>query len=88
MTAQPLRGWTAGDGPCRTIGVIAVIVPPSRWQRVAITALLVVPLVLVVGLSAPAWLVLPFLPERRRDAVIGFLGCLIDWVKAIADAAD
>jgi hypothetical protein len=61
-----------------------VILPPSRWQRVAITALLVLPLVLVVGLSAPAWLVLPFLSEPRRNAVIQFLGCLIDWIKAIA----
>jgi len=60
-----------------------VIFLPSRWQRVAITALLVLPLMLVVGLSAPAWLVLPFLSERRRDAVIKFLGCLIDWIKAI-----
>jgi hypothetical protein len=69
------------------IGVLAVILPPSRWQRVAITALLVLPLVLVVGLSAPAWLVLPFLPERSRDAVINFLRCLIDWVKTIAGSA-
>lgn len=64
-----------------------MILPSSRWQRVAVTALLVLPLVLVVGLSAPAWLVLPFLPEGRRDAVISFLRCLIDWVKTIAGAA-
>ena len=57
--------------------------PPSRWQRVAITALLVLPLLLIVVLSAPAWAVLPFLSEPRRDTVIKFLGCLIDWVKAI-----
>jgi hypothetical protein len=69
------------------IGVTAVILPSSRWQRVAITALLVLPLVLIVGLSAPAWLVLPFLSEPRRDAVIKFLGCLIDWIKAIAGSA-
>jgi hypothetical protein len=84
MIAQPLRGLGVGDGPLPSIGVIAVILPSSRWQRVAVTALLVLPLVLVVGLSAPAWLGLPFLSEARRDAVIRFLGCLIDWVKAIA----
>jgi hypothetical protein len=75
-----------GDGHCRMIGVIVVIFP-SRWQRVAITALLVLPLLLVVVLSAPAWLVLPFLSERRCDAVLRLLGCLIDWIKAIVGAA-
>ena len=61
-----------------------MFVPPGRWQRVAITALLVVPLVIVVVLSAPGWVVLPFLSEARRNAVLQFLGCLIDWIKAIA----
>jgi len=61
-----------------------VILPSAHWQRVVITALLVVPLVLVVGLSAPTWLVLPFLSEPRRNAVLQFLGCLIDWIRAIA----
>jgi hypothetical protein len=70
----------------RAIGVIVVFVPPGRWQRVAITALLVVPLVIVVVLSAPCWVVLPFLPEARRNAVLQFLGCLIDWIKAIASS--
>jgi hypothetical protein len=58
--------------------VIVVIVPPARWQRAVITALLVVPLVLVIGLSAPMWLALPFLSESRRNTVLEFLGCLID----------
>lgn len=60
------------------------MMPPGRWQRVVITALLVVPLVLVIGLSAPAWLALPFLSESRRKTVLTFLGCLIDWIRAIA----
>ena len=72
----------AGDN-C-AIGVIVVILPSARWQRVAITALLVIPLVLIVALSAPAWLVLPFLPEPRRNAVLQLLNCLIEWIKAIA----
>ena len=61
-----------------------MILLTARWQRVVITALLVLPLVLVVGLSAPAWLALPFLSEPRRNAVIQFLGCLIDWIKTIS----
>jgi hypothetical protein len=64
--------------------VIVVILPSARWQRAVIAALLVIPLVLVIGLSAPGWLVLPFLSEPRRCAVLQFLGCLIDWIKAIA----
>lgn len=71
----------------RPIGVIGVILPSAHWQRVVITALLVLPLVLVVGLSAPGWLVLPFLSEPRRNAVIQLLGCLIDWIKAITGPA-
>jgi hypothetical protein len=66
------------------IGVIVVMVPPARWQRVAVTALLVIPLVLVIGLCAPMWLALPFLPEQRRHTVLQFLRYLIDWVEAIA----
>jgi hypothetical protein len=64
--------------------MLVVIVPSVRWQRVAITALLVVPLVLVIGLSAPTWLVLPFLSEPRRKTALQFLGYLIEWIKAIA----
>jgi hypothetical protein len=64
--------------------VIAVIFPSARWQRVVITALLVVPLVLVVTLSAPTWLALPFLSEPRRNAVLQFLSCLIDWIETVA----
>jgi len=58
--------------------------PSSRWSRVLITALLVLPLTLIVVLSAPAWLVWPFLPQSRSEAVLKFLGNLIDWIKAIA----
>lgn len=65
-----------------------MIVPSARWQRVAITALLVVPLVLVIGLSAPMWLALPFLSESRRNTVLQFLGYLIDWIKAITGSTE
>jgi hypothetical protein len=66
------------------IGVSVVIMPSAHWQRIVITALLVMPLVLVIALSAPAWLVWPFLSEPRRNAVLQFLGHLIDWIKTIA----
>jgi hypothetical protein len=66
--------------------VSPVILPPSRWQRVAITALLVLPVLLIVALSAPAWVALPFLSESRRETVIEFLGCLNDWIKNISEA--
>jgi hypothetical protein len=65
-----------------------VILPSGHWQRPAVAALLAIPLVLVVALSAPAWLVLPFLSEPRRNTVLRFAGCLIDWVKAIQGSAD
>lgn len=64
-----------------------MILPSARWQRVFIIALLVLPLVLIISLSAPAWLVLPFLSGPRRNAVIKFLGYLIDWTKTIAGSA-
>lgn len=64
-----------------------MILPSSRWQRVAITALLVLPLVLIVALSAPGWLVFPFLPQTGRDSVMTLLDRLIDWIKAIAPRA-
>jgi hypothetical protein len=56
----------------------------ARWQRVAVTALLVLPLILVVALSSPAWVVLPFLSQPRRDAVLQLLDRLIVWIKTIA----
>jgi hypothetical protein len=68
----------------RLIGAQAVILPTAQFQRVTIAALLSLPLLLIVALSAPAWIVLPFLSTGRRTAVIKFLGCLILWVKAIA----
>jgi len=60
-----------------------VILPSGHWQRAVITALLVIPLVLVVLLTAPAWLVMPFLSESRRNSVLDLLDRLIDWIKAI-----
>ena len=82
--AVEIRGSPAHD---HVIGVPGMILPPARWQRVFVVALLVLPLLVVVGLSAPGWLVLPLLSEPRRKAVIQLLRCLIDWIKAIAEVA-
>lgn len=58
--------------------------PPLHGQRIAIVAVLVVPLVAVVLLSAPAWLTWPFLPAERRTTVLEFLDRLIEWSKVLA----
>jgi hypothetical protein len=42
----------------------AVIAPSARWQSTTIVAILVIPLLAVVLLSAPAWVALA-LPKRR-----------------------
>jgi hypothetical protein len=46
------------------IVVNPVLIPTTmRWQRVAVAALLTLPLVLVVALSAPGWVILAVLVE-------------------------
>jgi len=61
-----------------------MIVPSPRWQAAAIAAIAVVPLLVVVVLSAPAWLALPFLNADRRTAVLDFLKQLVEWVRVVA----
>ena len=58
--------------------------PGPGWQRVALTALLVIPLILVITLMTPAWLLWPFLPDKRRNDVRALIGQLIDWIKVAA----
>ena len=65
-------------------GSVTVFVPSSRWQRAVIAAILIIPLVVVVLLSAPAWILWPFLDAERRTAVLGFLDRLIEWIKVLA----
>jgi hypothetical protein len=61
-----------------------VFVAWSRWQRAVIAAILVIPLLAVVLLSAPAWIAWPFLATDRRTAVLDFLDRLIEWIKILA----
>jgi hypothetical protein len=53
-------------------------------QRAVITAILTIPLLVIVVLSVPAWLSWPFLSGDRRTAVLQFVERLIDWVTAVA----
>jgi hypothetical protein len=62
----------------------SVFVAWSRWQRAVIAAILVMPLLAVVLLSAPAWIAWPFLATHRRTAVLDFLHRLIEWIKILA----
>ena len=61
-----------------------MFIPTPRWQRVVIAVVLVVPLIPVVILSAPAWLVWPFLSADRRAAVMQFLDRIVEWIKVLS----
>ncbi|MFE7530321.1 hypothetical protein ACFU7Y_32085 [Kitasatospora sp. NPDC057542] len=58
--------------------------------RHALIGLKVLPVVLVVVLSAPAWLSWPFLPERRQQFVLAMVKALADWTQGTSreDTAD
>ncbi len=51
----------------------------SIWGRVLVAAITMLPLVLVVILSAPGWLITPFLSEPRRRSVAGHLREIRRW---------
>jgi hypothetical protein len=61
-----------------------MFVPIPRWQRAVIAAVLVIPLLPVVILSAPAWVAWPFLSTDRRAAVMQFLDRIIEWIKVLS----
>jgi hypothetical protein len=45
----------------------------------AFVALKLLPVLVVVVLSAPAWLTWPFLPEPRQRVVLDMVKALADW---------
>lgn len=53
------------------------------WLRLLVVALLSLPLLCVVLLSAPAWATWPFLSEDKRKTVLSFVEQLTQWAKAI-----
>jgi hypothetical protein len=58
--------------------------PRGGWPRVALAALLVVPLVLLLLLMTPCWLTWPFLADKRRSDVRAIISTFVDWIKAVA----
>ncbi|MGR3871580.1 hypothetical protein ACUXZZ_23755 [Streptomyces graminifolii] len=54
----------------------------SAWLKHALIALKILPVVLVVVLSAPAWLTWTFLPEQRQRVVLDMVKALADWTQA------
>ncbi|MFD8614474.1 hypothetical protein [Streptomyces sp. NPDC059631] len=47
-----------------------------------LVALRILPLIIVVALLAPAWMLWVFLPEQRQKRVIDLMKQLIEWTKA------
>jgi hypothetical protein len=60
--------------------------PPPGWQRVAIAAILVLPLLVLVLLSMPAWITFPFLAADRRKTILQFVDRITDWAKTLTNS--
>jgi hypothetical protein len=63
-----------------------MLMPRPNWvgQRVAVVAILVIPLLALVLLSAPAWITWPFLDSDRRATVLDFVDRIVEWTKALS----
>lgn len=55
---------------------------PVWMPRPSLAALFLLPLLVVVLLSAPAWLTWPFLPRDRQQFVLEVLDRLVRWTRA------
>jgi hypothetical protein len=55
---------------------------PVWLSRPFLVSLLLLPLLAVVLLSAPAWLTWPFLPSQRQEIVLAVLDRLVQWTQA------
>ena len=51
----------------------------TAWSRVLLTAVTMLPILLIVALSAPAWLITPFLPDPRRKSTAAHLREIHHW---------
>ena len=60
-----------------------VFLPQPGWQRVAVAAILVIPLLTLILLSLPAWITWPFLSTERRTTVLQFVDRIIELTKAL-----
>jgi hypothetical protein len=58
----------------------------ARWQRVAVVALLILPILVIVLLSVPVWMSWPWLHAERRADVLALVekltACLRAFVRA------
>jgi hypothetical protein len=61
-----------------------MLVPTSRFYRAVVPVVLAVPLIVIVLLSIPAWIVWPFLSANRQAGVMQFLDRIIEWVKVLS----
>jgi hypothetical protein len=57
------------------------VLPQAGWQRVAVVALLILPLVLVVILMSPALLTWPALSDKKRSDFRELVQKFVDWVQ-------
>jgi hypothetical protein len=53
----------------------------SQMFKYALIVLKLLPVLLVVALSAPAWLSWPFLSEARQHVVLDMVKALADWTQ-------
>ncbi|WP_306863433.1 hypothetical protein [Streptosporangium brasiliense] len=53
----------------------------SRWQRTLIVAVLVLPMLMIIMLSLPVWLYLPF-REAGRVFILDLIREFTKWIKA------
>jgi hypothetical protein len=58
-------------------------VPPAGWQRVAVVALLVIPLLMLVILMSPTLIIWPVLSDRKRADFRDLVDRFVDWIKVI-----
>jgi hypothetical protein len=75
--ARPLSTSTS------TAEASAVFLTQPGWQRVAVAAILVIPLIVLVLLSMPAWITWPFLGTERRGTVLEFVDRLVELTTAL-----
>ncbi len=54
----------------------------SLMFKYALVALKLLPVLLVVVLSAPAWLTRPFLAQARQQVVLAMVKTLADWTRS------
>jgi hypothetical protein len=57
----------------------------SRGARALVVAITMLPVLVFVILSAPAWVVWPWLGEKRRESVHRMVDQLIEWTRDVLD---